>query len=508
MQITSNAFILFLAVSLLIYYLVPKKCQWLVLLALSYAYYIIVSPPAVFFLLYSTVITYVCGVLIEGKRDTAGDAAAAARAGKGIMLIGLLLDLGMLAYLKYTNFLLSTINGIFHSNLSMLELLLPLGISYYTFSTVGYILDVYWGRTRAEHNPLKLALFVSFFPQLLQGPISRFSSLGHQLWEEHSFSLHVFKEGMMRIVWGVFKKMVIADWAAVYVDPIFADMDGHSGIILIGMVLYAIQLYCDFSGGIDVMIGVASLFGITLDENFRRPYFAVSLSDFWRRWHITLGTWMKDYVMYPLTLSKWMNKLGKSCKKVFGRKRGRLIPICISNIIVFVLVGFWHGAAWRYILWGLYNGIIIALSSFFAKDFENLKNKLHIKDDALWFHCFAMLRTFLLVIIGYLTDLLDTVPEYGKALRYAFTRFEPGQLLAMSSGKLGTAYTPYALLTLLVGCLLLLAVSIAQERGIRVRSAFGTKPLALQFAAFLLLLLCIPLFSPMAMTRGFIYAQF
>ena len=508
MQISSNLFIFFLAVSLLIYYLLPKKMQWLVLLAVSYVYYVIVSPPALFFLLFSTVVTYVCGVAIEKRKTASPDDPAAVSACRRIMLAGLLLDIGMLAFLKYTNFILGTVNGIAHTHIPMLKLLLPLGISYYTFSTVGYILDVYWGRIKAEHNFLHLALFVSFFPQLLQGPISRFGSLGHQLWEEHSFSLHILKEGMMRIVWGLFKKMVLADWAAVYVDAIFADMDTHSGLILIGMILYAIQLYCDFSGGIDVMIGVASLFGITLDENFRRPYFAVSLPDFWRRWHITLGTWMKDYVMYPLTLSKGMNRLGKNCKKVFGRKRGRLIPICISNIIVFVLVGIWHGAAWRFVLWGLYNGVIIALGSFFAKDLDNLKKKLHINDKAAWYHGFLMLRTFLLVIIGYLSDLVDGVSDLGKSLQFAFTRFSPGQILSISSGKLGTAYTPYALLTLVLGCLLLLVISILQERGIRIRSALGRAPLAVSFAACLVLLLSIPLFGPVAMARGFIYAQF
>ncbi len=506
MQITSNLFIVFLAVSLLVYYVLPKKSQWLVLLAISYAYYVIVSPPAVVFLLFSTVVTYVCAAAIE-KRKASGDAGAAA-ACKWIMLAGLLLDLGMLAFLKYTNFILETVNGIARTHIPMLKLLLPLGISYYTFATVGYILDVYWGRIKAEQNFLKVALFVSFFPQLLQGPISRFGSLGHQLWEEHTFSLHILKEGMMRIVWGLFKKMVLAEWAAVYVEAIFADMDTYGGLILIGMILYAIELYCDFSGGIDVMIGVSSLFGITLDENFQRPFFAVSLSDFWRRWHITLGTWMKDYVMYPLTLSKGMNRLGKNCKKVFGRKRGRLIPICISNIIVFVLVGVWHGAEWRNVLWGLYNGVIIALSSFLAKDFENWKKKLHIKDSAAWYHGFMMLRTFLLVIIGLLSDLVTGVGDLGKALGYAFTRFTPGQILSISSGKLGTAYTPYALLTLLLGCVLLLVISILQERGIRIRSALGKAPLAVSFAACLILLLCVPLFGPVAMARGFIYAQF
>ena len=509
MQITSNSFILFLVIGYLLYYIVPRKWQWIVLLGLSYAYYLIVSVPAVVFLLYSTVVTYGCALWIGGLYAKEGaDRNASRGKARRVIVLGLLLDFGMLAVLKYSNFMILNLNALFRSHLSLLQLILPLGISYYTFSSAGYLLDVYWERTKPETNFFHYALFVSFFPQMLQGPINRYHSLGVQLTQEHVFSLHSTKQGLERILWGVFKKMILADWAAVYVDVIFADPEHYSGLILIGQLLYAVQLYGDFSGGIDVMIGVAQLFGITLEENFNRPYFATSLADFWRRWHMTLGLWMKDYVMYPLTLSKAMSRLGKKCKKALGRKKGRLIPICISNIIVFLLVGIWHGAGWGFIIWGLYNGLIIAFSNYFADRFAAAKKALHIPEKSALWHIFMVVRTFVITMIGNYVDLTDSFSRMLRMMRYALTRFAPTQILEISSGKLGTAYTPVALGILAAGCILLFAVSLAQERGVRIRDTLSKWPLPVEFGLCLVLLICIPMFSPMAMARGFIYAQF
>ncbi|MBQ1312823.1 MAG: MBOAT family protein [Blautia sp.] len=508
MSITSNQFILFLLIALIVYYLAPKKVQWLVLLAASYAYYLLSSVPAAAFLLYSTVITFGGAWWIGRIYQKTGDRKTAKKITKWIMLAAILLDLGMLAYLKYTNFILANLNSLFHSNFSMLDLLLPLGISYYTFQTVGYVLDVYWGRIEPEKNPLKYALFVAFFPQLVQGPIGRYKTLACQLYESHPFSFRRIEFGLERILWGIFKKMLIADWAAVFAEAIFADPDKYAGIAIFGVLLYSAQLYADFSGGIDVMIGAASLFGVQMDENFQRPFFSVSLTDFWRRWHITLGSWMKDYVMYPLTLSKAMNRLGKSAKKVLGKKKGRLIPICIANLIVFLVVGIWHGPTWSNIGWGLYNGVIIAFSSFFAAGYETAKKKLHINDKAAWYRLFMIFRTFAIINISWYFDCADSLGTTLKMMWYSVTRFEPSMFLQISSGKLGTAYTPYALLTLGIGILLLFTVSILQEKGMHIRETLAKRPLALRVAVCLLLLTAIPLFSPMAAARGFIYAQF
>lgn len=257
------------------------------------------------------------GIALAVEKAEAGGSHKSAR---NFLVLGLILNFGMLGVIKYTNFMIENLNALFHMNLRGMEILLPLGISFYTFQSSGYLLDVYWKRCDAERNPVKYALFVSFFPQILQGPIGRYSRLAHQLYEPHKFEGKNITRGFERILWGFFKKMILADWAAVFVDAIFDNPDQYSGLAIFGVLFYTVQLYADFSGGMDVVIGIASMFGIELDENFKRPFFSISITDFWHRWHITLGTWMKDYVFYPVTLSKWMGKFGKWGKKVFGKR--------------------------------------------------------------------------------------------------------------------------------------------------------------------------------------------
>ena len=502
MSLTSNLFFLFIVLGLCIYYVVPKRLQWVILLICSYACYLWISVGAVFFLLFSTAVTFGAALWIEqvGKEEK--------KKAKRIVVAGILLDLGMLAFLKYTNFMIANVNALTGQNFSMLHLILPLGISYYTFQSLGYLLDVYWGRQQADHNFLKYALFVSFFPQLVQGPIGRYGRLAGQLTAEHSLDFHKIKHGLERILWGLFKKMVIAEWAGVYRQAIFADPDTYKGIAIFGVFLYTIELYGDFAGGIDIVLGIAELFGIQMDENFRQPMFSVSISDFWRRWHISLGAWMKDYVFYPLTLSRPMTKLQKKAKSVMGRKKGRFFTIAVSDLIVFVLVGLWHGANWNNIGWGFYNGVIIATSGFLADTYRSWKDRLHINDKSKGYHIFMILRTYLLFNLGEYFDCVNSVGEAWKMIRYSLTSFHPSQFLLISSGKLGVAYTPYALLTLAIGCLIWFMVSVLKERGTDMEKALSRLPFAVEFLMFLLLLISIPLFSPMSVARGFIYAQF
>ena len=380
MSLISMEFLTFVAVAVIGYYLIPKRYQWVWLLAFSYIYYASSGMKYLVFLLYTTVVTYGTARLIYGADQKFADQKEKIKTyKKSIMLLALLLDFGMLAVLKYTNFTISNINTLFHTDIRMVKFLLPLGISFYTFQSVGYILDVYWKRYEPEKNIFKFALFVSFFPQILQGPIGRYSNLAHQFYEEHSFDFMRIERGVQRVLWGFFKKMVIADTAAVFVDAIFDQYQTYNGLAIFGVLAYSAQLYGDFSGGMDVVIGIASMFGIEMDENFKRPYFSISITDFWHRWHITLGTWMKDYLFYPLSLSKGMGKFGKFAKKTFGKTYGRALPICVANIVVFLVVGIWHGAAWKFIVYGLYNGIIIGFSGLMAKNYRDWKKKLKIK---------------------------------------------------------------------------------------------------------------------------------
>ena len=508
MSLTSNLFFFFLAVCLLCYYLVPLGRRWIVLLAASCVFYLSFGIPAFLCLVYSTLVTYVTGRVIGQIYERYTDRKESRKRARSVVIIGMVLDFAMLAVLKYTNDILGIFGQILHGNYSLKGLLLPLGISYYTFQTVSYILDVYWKRTEAEKNFLHFALFVSFFPQLVQGPIGRYKTLMPQLTEGHAFRFRNLQFGLMRMAWGLFKSMLLAGWAGLYRRAICADVDHFSGIAVFIVLLYSVELYGSFSGGIDFVLGIAELFGIHLDENFRRPYFSVSLSDFWRRWHITLGTWMRDYVMYPLTLSRWMGKIGENARKRFGKKTGLLIPMCISSIIVFFLVGLWHGAAFNNIGWGLYNGVIIAGSNLLADSFRKWKTALHINGESKLWKVFTILRTFILVNIGWL---FDTTKNFGEALKvigYSFTRLHPSQFLSIAAGRLGRAYTPTALTILGVGVLLLFFVSLFQERGSCIRERISRCPLVVQVLIFSALLAATALLSPMAAERGFIYAQY
>lgn len=511
MSFVSNLFILFVIISVVLYYIVPRNHRWGVLLFISYVYYMLAGPQYVLYLLFSTAVTYVSAMLIgtevEKKRDKSKNGKSKDRQ-KCFLVAGLVLNFGMLGVLKYMGFVFENINALFGTGLPGMRFLLPLGISFYTFQSSGYLLDVYWKRVRPEKNVLRYALFVSFFPQLLQGPIGRYSRLAQQLYTGHSFCLSRIRFGCERILWGYFKKLVLADWAAVFVDAVFLQPDTYQGLSLLGVLFYSVQLYADFSGGMDVALGVAQLFGIELDENFKRPYFAVSLTDFWHRWHITLGTWMKDYVFYPLSLSQRMRRLGDACGRRLGKRTGRKIPICIANLIVFFLVGIWHGAQWKFVAYGLYNGLIIAASGLLADTFKTWKKKVRVDEKNLLWKLFCILRTFVIVNISWFFDCTETVGDAFRMMGSALTKWEPSVLLSIPAGREGTAFTPYALLIICGGSLLVLAVSLLQERGIRIRESIAKRPVFVEIGLYTLLLLSIGFFGSSAAVRGFIYAQF
>lgn len=509
MSLTSMQFVLFTGAACAGYYLIPKKAQWVWLLVCSYVYYLAAGVQVVWFLLFSTATTYLAGILLSRLAESASEKAAIRKRKRRVLILALLLNFGMLAVLKYTNFVIENLNAVLGLGLREWNLLLPLGISFYTFQSAGYVLDVYWEKQKAEKNFFRYALFVSFFPQLLQGPIGRFSRLANQLYEEHSFEWKRFERGLQLILWGYFKKMVLADNAAIFVDAIFGDPAHYEGLAIAGVLAYSIQLYGDFSGGMDVVTGVASLFGISLDENFKRPFFARSITDFWHRWHITLGTWMKDYVFYPLSLSKAMGRFGKFAKKTFGKQIGRTLPICVSNLVVFLLVGVWHGAAWKYILYGLYNGLIIAVSGLLTPQYRKWKKKLHIRETSAGWTVFQVLRTFVLVNISWFFDRADSVGDAFLMMKNAVTVFRPVDLLTITVGQSGTAYTGLALLIIALGCIVLFTVSFLQERGVKIRDSVGRMPFALRCGLYLALLFSLPMLGqPPALSGGFIYAQF
>lgn len=531
MSFVSTGFLLFLLVGVIVYYTIPKNTQWVWLLCISYLYYSSFGIKPVFFILFTTISIFTSGICIEKISDNGAVLLEQKkeqitsqekkkikndikRKKRLVLIAMILLNFGILAILKYYNFAIDNINGILHKvgmmnySISEFKFILPLGISFYTFQSVGYIIDVYQGKYKADRNIFKFALFVSFFPQILQGPIGRYNRLSSQFFERHSFDLTRIERALQLILWGFFKKLVIADRAGIVADMVFNHPDKYSGVVtLIGVLAYCAQLYGDFSGGMDVVMGTAELFGIRIDQNFRQPFFSRSIGEFWRRWHITLGTWMKDYVFYPFTLSKVMNKFGKFSKKHFGNWIGRVLPICIADLLIFLIVGIWHGASWKFIIYGLYNGFIIAFSSMFEPVYMKLFEITRINPKAKLWNLFQIFRTFLLINIGWYFDRGNSLRDAVYMLFYtiknfSFATFTDGSLLNLGLNSV-------QILILFFACATWFIISLLKEKDIDVRDAISNRILPIRWAIYMALIISIPLLGNVsAKVGGFIYAQF
>ena len=311
---------------------------------------------------------------------------------KLLLAISIILPFAAMAFVKYYDNLREWI-----TSMPALALIIPLGLSYFTFQSVGYMVDIYRGKYPAERNPLKYLLFVSFFPQMTQGPISTYPQLMPQLVEGHRFDPDNFVMGVQLALWGFFKKMVLADRLAQVTDAVSPEQSGW--FILLTVIIYAIRLYADFSGGMDVIRGAAKMLGIDMVENFRRPFFSFSVAEYWRRWHISLGTWFRSYLFYPITTSGFGLRLSKIGRKLFGKKAGRALPATVATIIIFFLIGIWHTANGNALIFGLYFGLVLGIELLLDPAFKKLKKKLHIKEKNIFWKIFTLLRTWVLILL-------------------------------------------------------------------------------------------------------------
>ena len=524
MTITSFWFLGFLAAALAVYYAVPKKVRWTVLLAASLVFYGLAAKWAGLWLGYTALTVYLGGLAL-GRLRAKREAAAAGggeqavrrydRARRWVCGGVAAANFAALYALKYWNFTAQLfqplVSRLFDgAQVPLLTLALPLGISFFMFQSVGYIIDVYRGKYPPQRNFLKLLLFAGFFPQMIQGPISRYHELAPQLYDGSDLDFTNLKYGIQLAMWGYFKKLVIADRAAVLVNTVMADPRAWSGVVqAVGILFYCIQLYGDFSGGIDVVRGAAKMFGIDLAENFRRPIFARSLTDFWRRWHITLGGWMRDYLFYPLSLSKPFAALGRFARKHMKGKAGRIFAASLATFIVYFVIGIWHGASWRYIAFGFWNGGLITLSLLLAEPFTKLKKRLRINENALWFVLFQMARTNVIVFFGrYITRAPRLLTAAGM-VKDLFLR--PGVSSLWNGALLTLGLTGFDFAVVLLGMAAVLGLEFYQERGGRVRAALEKKSFFVQWLAILaplLVLLCFGILKGGNISESFIYQQF
>lgn len=534
MTLTSLSFGLFVLAALFAYYICPKSYRWVVLLVVSMAFYGIVCLKYMPYIAITIVTTYAGALLIEHmqkvskqyvkahkeewtKEQKSAYKERAARKRRWVLTGFLLLNFGILAFLKYFNFFADTIFSLLagfglrvHS--PNLGLVLPLGISFYTFQAMGYLIDVYRQKVSAERNIAKFALFVSFFPQIIQGPIGIYDKLAGQLYEGHELEYKNIKFGFQLVLWGLAKKLILADRAVVLINVICDDISVYSGTwILTAALFYAFQLYADFSGGIDISRGVAEMFGITMAENFRRPYFSKSIGEYWRRWHITLGAWLKDYLFYPIAMSGVFLKLGRKSKACFGNHVGKVLPAGIATFITFVVIGIWHGANWKYVAFGVWNGAVIFISNVLEPNYKIWLEKLRINAARLYFRCFQLLRTFLIVLVGYYFDIAENFTSAMQMMYRSVTDVHCGDWLNREVlDAIGLEKADYILL--LIGLIVVFAVSLYQEKKqCLVREKLAACPALIRWGVMIigtLLILLLGVYGPGTSAAEFVYMQF
>lgn len=514
----------FLPLIVLVYHFSSQKMRRAVLILAGYIFFWSFSQWLVGYLIAVSGLVYGAGRWMEQLKETgkarskglpSKERSAVKKQYKAkekrVLIAGIVILLGILAYLKYCNFFIQNINRIFAASgsgfhLNPQNLLIPIGISFYTLEAIGYMADVYWGRIKAEHNFGKVALFLGFFPQIMEGPISSWNDTADALWECRPVRSENLTKGIIRIAWGLFKKIVVADRLSVLVAAIYDDYTSYHGVMIVVVAIaYTLQLYMEFSGCMDIVIGSGNLFGVDLPENFRQPFFAGNASEFWRRWHITLGTWMKDYIFYPMSLSKKMNKFGKWGKKHFGNTFGRTLPICFANIVIFFIVGIWHGAAWKYIAYGLYNGFIIAISNLLEPVYKKLLSKFHINATSRGWTLWQIIRTFILVNIGWYFDMADSVSQALCMIRWSIQGLSFSQL---NSSLLDLGIEARDYIIIIAGCIIVFIISVLKEKGIAIRESIAAKPLAVRWIAYYALIAVILIFGYIGATQGFIYANF
>lgn len=511
MAITSFYFLCFFTVLLIVYYSIPRKLQWGFLLLCSVAYCLLAGQGAL--ILYPFVSVAACHT---GTRLLSRTPAEEEKKRRGILLVTILVNIGILFVLKYVNFLINTADGIVHllggpeRLISGADFLVPLGVSFYTFSLLGYVIDVYYGLAVHQENGLKLALYGLYFPNLISGPILKYREHAEQFFAPHAFDYGQVTRGLQRMVWGFFKKLVISERLGVLVNAVYGDYGVYPGAyIWAATACYAFQLYTDFSGCMDIVLGLSESLGILLPENFQTPFFSKSVAEYWRRWHITLGVWMKDYVFYPLLRSKLFTSLNQSFKKKFGKKRGKQYATFAAMFVLWLTVGIWHGGDWKFVIGsGLLHWFYIVSEELLAPPCARMMERLHINAAGRFVAGVRILRTFFLVCIGDLFFRAASVGDALAMLRESVRVWNPqviwdGSLLQLGLDRVEAAVTVLSLL-------LLWAVSLAGRKG-PVRDRIAKKPLPVRWVLWYALLFAVILlgyYGPGYSAAEFIYQGF
>ena len=520
--------ILFLPACIIGYTVIPKNWKKYFLLLASYGFFWLISGELLIYLILTTFSVHYFGIWLDRingqmkealaalpKEDRKGAKAGFVKKQRLVVALAVVLHIGLLLVLKYSPFFTTNVNLLLNKmglsiNIEIPKYLMPIGISFFTLQAVSYIVDVYRGVTKADDNIFRLALFMSFFPQIIEGPICRYNQTAEQLWNVKPIEYKNLTFGIQRILYGMLKKIIIADRLNLFVSNIFdKNVDYEGGIIAIGAICYTVQLYMDFSGSMDAVVGTAEIFGVVMPENFQRPFFSKTISEFWKRWHITLGAWFKDYIFYPVTSAKKMKKLTSGARKKLGNHYGPLIAGSIALFCVWFCNGLWHGSAWSFIFFGMYHFVLILIGNMLEPPVQAMNKKLHINPKWFVYRLLQILRTCVLVVIGELffraRGLKAGMNLFTKMVSdFSFTTLNDDLLKTLSADK-------YDFIIVGVTLLIILTVSILNEKGICIRESLAKRNIVLRWCLLYALLLYIIIFG--AYGLGYkpvdpMYAQF
>ncbi len=484
MNFNSFEFLLFFPIVTLFYFLLPKKIKWAWLLVTSYFFYMCWNPLYVLLMLFSTVVTYLSGLLIS--KSSRSDVKKIA------VFFAFFLNLSILFFYKYFDFVIDNLNHaltVFRIELVVptFDLLLPVGISFYTFQALSYTMDVYRNKVEAERNPFKYALFVSFFPQLVAGPIERSKNLLNQLKVPHSFDYERVKNGLLLMLYGLFQKMVVADRIAVFVDAVYNEYTGKEGeLFLVASILFAVQIYCDFAGYSDVARGAARVLGIELMKNFNNPYSAVSVKDFWSRWHISLSSWFRDYLYIPL-----------------GGNRCSAIRKYFNVMTVFVISGLWHGARWGFVFWGLLHGFYQIVGEITQPLRKKLCVKIKLNTSSFSYRLMKQISVFILVDIAWIFFRTQSITGGVRVINTIISDMNLSSFFHGTVYELGVSQTD---LTIMMICVVAFVVLDNLRSRINIAEFINRQQLWFRWSCYLALILLIVYLG--AYGSGYSGAQF
>ncbi len=518
MTLTSLLFFTAFILSLAVYYLIPARLQWILLILYSFLFFCVFSEPVTLLYLVFSVIVTTLSVrsIVLGRRISVQSPERGERRIRAAAAAGIILDLIPLIVLKYSAFFVSAGNGLagifgIHDPFPVPgPFACPIGISFYTLQIIAYILDSAWGIAHPETGFLKNALFIGYWPQLTSGPIARHRELKDQLYSGRSFNWDAVTRGLQRMLWGIFKKLVLSSRLGILVDTIYGDIDTYGGLyIWLAMGMFLLQLYTDFSGCMDIVLGASECYGIKLPENFRTPFFSRSVQEYWQRWHITLGLWLKDYILYPFMRTKAVVSLNKALRKKTDKHTAGRISSCIAMLPVWLLIGLWHGGAWKYVLgMGVWFWLCIALGQLLEPSFKKMTAFLKLNTNAPSWHVFQSVRVFILASIGNVFFRIPSLKESFAVFRAAFRVFNPWILFDGSLYRLGLSEKNCRLL--LVSLILCAIIAGLQEKA-NFRGRVGRQNPVFRYAVWIALICAIAVFGlygPGYDSGSFIYQQF